>query len=119
MDDEIGVFHDPSVKVIKLMGMPKTPSARLTVAWSPAKRKVMIDMGDMKLAPTDDAHQYQLWAIVAGKPVSLGVFDTSRDTAGMKEMTPVADAAVFAVTVEPRGGSINPTMDAMVVAAKI
>jgi anti-sigma-K factor RskA len=33
----------------------------------------------------------------------------------MKEMKSVALAQAFAVTLEPRGGSVNPTMDQMVV----
>jgi len=120
MENEISVLHDPEVKVLKLQGMPKAPGSQLTVAWSPKKKKVMINLEDMKLAVNDKAHQYQLWAIVDGKPVDLGVFDASKtDTTGMKEMKPVANAVMFAVTVEPRGGSVNPTMDQMVVATKI
>jgi anti-sigma-K factor RskA len=120
MENEISVLHDPEVKVLKLQGMPKAPGSQLTVAWSPRKKKVMINLEDMKLAVNDKAHQYQLWAIVGGKPVDLGVFDASKtDTTGMKEMKPVANAVMFAVTVEPRGGSVNPTMDQMVVATKI
>ncbi len=119
LDNEINVFHDPTIKLIKLQGTPKTPSSQMVVAWSPQKKKVMIDMQDMKLAENDKAHQYQLWAIVAGKPVDLGVFDSKADTTGMVEMKSVANAVAFAVTVEPRGGSVNPTMDQMVVIAKI
>jgi anti-sigma-K factor RskA len=120
MENEISVLHDPEVKVLKLQGLSKTPASQLTVAWSPRKKKVMINLEDMKLAANDKAHQYQLWAIVGGKPVDLGVFDSSKsDTTGMKEMKPVANAVMFAVTVEPRGGSVNPTMDQMVVATKI
>jgi anti-sigma-K factor RskA len=37
------------------------------------------------------------------------------DTAGVKEMKSIASADAFAVTLEPMGGSINPTMDQMVV----
>jgi hypothetical protein len=119
MDNEIGVFHDPSIKLIKLQGTPKTPASRMTVAWSPEKKKVMIDLQDMKLAENDQAHQYQLWAIVDGKPVDLGVFDAKADSTGMLEMKSVANAAVFAVTLEKRGGVASPTMDQMVLAAKI
>jgi anti-sigma-K factor RskA len=120
MENEISVLHDPEVKILKLQGMPKAPGSQLTVAWSPKKKKVMINLEDMKLAANDKAHQYQLWAIVDGKPVDLGVFDSTKtDTTGMKEMKPVANAVMFAVTVEPYGGSVNPTMDQMVVATKI
>jgi anti-sigma-K factor RskA len=120
MENEITVLHDPEVKVLKLQALPKAPGAQLTVAWSPKKKRVMINLEDMKLAANDKAHQYQLWAIVDGKPVDLGVFDSNKaDTTGMKEMKSVANAVMFAVTLEKHGGVPSPTMSEMVVAAKI
>lgn len=116
MDQQLNVYRDTAFKVIKLHGMPKHTSSTMLVAFSPAKKKVMIDMTDMQLAANDKDHQYQLWAIVGGKPVDLGVFDkTSSDTVDMKEMKSVGSPQAFAVTLEPRGGSISPTMDQMVV----
>ncbi|EHQ28503.1 anti-sigma factor [Mucilaginibacter paludis] len=119
MDKEISVLHDPAVKLIKLQGTAKTPASKMMVAWNPVQKKVMIDLQSMKLAENDKDHQYQLWAIVDGKPVDLGVFDAKADTTGMMEMKPIANAVMFAVTLEKRGGVINPTMDQMVLAAKI
>jgi len=120
IENEVDVLRDPEVKVLTLQGLPKAPGAQLTVAWSPKKKKVMINMEDMKLAANDKDHQYQLWAIVDKKPVDLGVFDAAKtDTAGMKQMKSVANAVMFAVTLEKRGGVPSPTMDQMVVATKI
>jgi anti-sigma-K factor RskA len=117
MDHQLDIFRDTSVKVIRLKGTAKHASASMLVAWSPVKKKVMIDMGDLKLPENDKAHQYQLWALVGGKPVDLGVFDktASADSIEMKEMKAIGTAQAFAVTLEPRGGSINPTMDQMMV----
>lgn len=115
---QLGVFRDPSVKFVKLAGTPKEPASKLSIAWIPAKKKLMIDMVTMKLPANDKDHQYQLWAMVGGKPVDLGVFDAKADSAGMKEMKPVETADAFAVTLEPRGGSANPTLDEMVVIGK-
>jgi anti-sigma-K factor RskA len=73
----------------------------------------------MKMPVNDKAHQYQLWALVGGKPVDLGVFDSGADTlTNIKEMKSLASADAFAVTLEPRGGSVNPTMDQMMVIGK-
>jgi hypothetical protein len=119
MDGELQVFQDASFKFLKLQGTPHSPASQLTVAWSPVKKKVWIDLHSMKMAKNDNNHQYQLWALVGGKPVDLGVFDKTADTtADMKEMKPIASADAFAVTVEPRGGSASPTMDQMVVIGK-
>lgn len=121
LDNDVTVSHDASFKIIQLQGTKKTPLAKLTVAWSPLKKKVMINLPDMKLADNDKDHQYQLWAIVDGKPVDLGVFDAKSDTInnGMLEMKSVGNAAVFAVTLEKRGGVPSPTMDQMIVAAPV
>ncbi|RCH55507.1 hypothetical protein DJ568_06325 [Mucilaginibacter hurinus] len=122
MDTQLSVFRDSTFRFIKLKGTPKTPASVMTVAWSPVKKKVMIDMAGLNLPKNDKQHQYQLWAIVDGKPVDLGVFDAtavSADSADMKEMKPVAAPQAFAVTLEKRGGSANPTMDEMVVISNI
>ena len=118
MDEELSVFHDPSFKLLKLQGTPKSPASALTVAWSPAKKKVMIDMANAKMPANDKTHQYQLWALVSGKPVDLGVFDADTPSKDMKEMKSIASADAFAVTLEPRGGSQTPTMDEMMVIGK-
>jgi anti-sigma-K factor RskA len=120
MDNELNVYRDPAFQFIRLKGTPKTPASVLTVAWNPARKKVMVDMHNAKLPETDPNHQYQLWAIANGKPVDLGVFDKLQaDSVNMKEMKDIAVAQAFAVTIEPRGGSANPTMDQMVVIASL
>jgi len=119
MDEQLQVFRDASFKFLKLQATPKAPAgASITIAWSPVKKKVMIDLGTMKMPKNDKEHQYQLWALVGNKPVDLGVFDASSDSTAMKQMKSIASADAFAVTLEPRGGSINPTMDEMMVIGK-
>ncbi|MEO6148774.1 MAG: anti-sigma factor [Mucilaginibacter sp.] len=121
MDEQLDVFRDSTFRFIKLKGTPKRPASVMTIAWSPVKNKVMIDMAGLNLPENDKDHQYQLWAIVDGKPVDLGVFDSAArtDSADMKEMKPVTAPQAFAVTLEKRGGSANPTMDEMVVISNI
>jgi anti-sigma-K factor RskA len=117
-EGELEVLQDASFKFLKLQGTSKAPQSQITVAWSRAKKKVWLDMRSMKMPVNDKEHQYQLWALVRGKPVDLGVFDKSTDATDMKEMKPIASADNFAVTLEPRGGSLTPTMDEMMVIGK-
>jgi len=118
MDHELSVFRDPSFKLLKLNGTAKSPSSALTVAWSPSKKKVMIDMANTNMPVNDKDHQYQLWALVGGKPVDLGVFDADTTSKDMKEMKEIASADAFAVTLEKRGGSPTPSLDQMMVLGK-
>lgn len=119
MDKQLSVFRDTTYKVLRLKPTGIVPAISMTVAWSPLKKTVMIDMATMKMPKNDQKHQYQLWALVGSKPVDLGVFDkTGNDTTDMKQMKSIASATAFAVTLEPRGGSVNPTMNEMMVLGK-
>jgi len=117
MDHQLSIYRDPSIKLIKLNPTVHAPKeASIMVAFNPDKKEVMLDMAKVNMPKNDKDHQYQLWAIVDKKPVSLGVFDkTDADSAEMKEMASVTSPQAFAVTLEPRGGSINPTMDELMV----
>lgn len=114
------IYQQPGqYKLVSLKGSPKAPAARMTVAFSPAKAEVMIDLSSLDMPSNDSQHQYQLWALVDGKPVDLGVFDSTDDHSGMKRMKSVKGAQAFAVTLEPKGGSVNPTMDEMMAIGNI
>jgi len=120
-ENDLGILRDTSYKFLKLNATPKAPAGTaVSIAWSQQKHKVWVDLANLKMPVNDQAHQYQLWAIVAGKPVDLGVFDSTPDSTGMKQMKTIAaiKTDAFAVTLEPRGGSINPTMDQMMVIGK-
>ena len=117
-DNELNLLRDTSFKLIRLKGTEKSSESVMTVALSPSKQKVVIDMEGLKLPANDQAHQYQLWALVGGKPVDLGVFDATADSSGFKNMKAIASADAFAVTLEPRGGSEIPTLSQMVVMGK-
>ncbi len=113
-------YRNPSsYKIVTLKGSEKAPDASIVVAFNPDREEVMIDMANLNMPSNDEEHQYQLWAIVDGKPVDLGVFDSASDTSGMKKMKSVKSAQAFAVTLEPRGGSVNPTTEQMMAIGNI
>ena len=99
--------------MVTLKGSAKAPKASLLVALNEDKEEVMIDLSSLSMPSNDQEHQYQLWAMVDGKPVDLGVFDAKNDSTGMKKMKFIKNAQSFAVTLEPKGGSKNPNMDKM------
>ncbi len=96
------------------------PKANMIVYWHVSGKHVMIDNSKMDLPPNDKNHQYQLWALVNGKPVDLGVFDVKTDTSRLLiNMKDISSAQTFAVTLEKRGGSASPTMNQMIVAGNV
>ena len=65
-----------------------------------------------------EENQYQLWAIIDGAPVDAGVFNPGESNLlKMKNIT--SGAAAFAVTIEPKGGSENPSLETMQVVGEV
>lgn len=106
------VITEAGTKEIALAGTPYQPAALARVYFSPATQSVFLSVSSLTLP--SDQYDFQLWAIVDGKPVDIGLVNMN-DAAKLKKMKSVAGASAFAITIEPKGGSINPTLDQMVV----
>ncbi len=116
----VDMANDPNWKTVKLAGTPMDPKAKMVVYWHVSGNHVMMDNSRMNLPANDKNHQYQLWALVNGKPVDLGVFDVEAHHNGiLTNMKDIASAQTFAVTLEQRGGSPSPTMEQMIVAGNV
>jgi anti-sigma-K factor RskA len=53
--------------------------------------------------------QYQLWALIDGKPTDLGLFDGGKDKVILK-MNNTQKADAFAITIENRGNTGGPNL---------
>lgn len=116
MQKIIEMGDSPDWAKVQLGGVTKSPDARMTLYWNKRNQDVMLVNSQMNLPRHDADHQYQLWAIVNGKPVDLGVFDVKADsTTLLRKMKAVPSAQAFAVTLEKRGGNPTPTMEQMIV----
>ncbi|RZK52501.1 MAG: anti-sigma factor [Pedobacter sp.] len=113
LDNMVSMNDSKEWATIRMVGQPFSPKAKMNVYWNKKDKSVLINYVAMDLPKTDDKHEYQLWAMVEGKPVSLGVFGKTDSTANeaLKKMQTIQNAQAFAVTVEPMGGSVNPTME--------
>lgn len=116
-EQNLHIVQDPSMKTVKMPGTKPFPTALATVYWNQTSKEVFVMVNNLP-QPTSDK-QYQLWAIVDGKPVDMGVFETGTDAKVMQKMKSVDNAEMFAVTLEKKGGSPEPTLDQMYVAGKI
>lgn len=117
MKAEMALVTNPMIKKIPLMGTEAHQENNATIFWDTRNTDVYLKLHNMP-APTQDK-QYQLWAIVDGKPVDLGVFENTNDELQMQKMKSIPKAEMFAITLENKGGSPTPTMDQMYVAGKI
>ncbi|SFH81306.1 anti-sigma factor [Halpernia frigidisoli] len=96
---------------IKLEGVKTHPGMLANIYWDSSK-KVYLKVNNLPAAPKGE--QYQLWAIVDGKPVSAGMFDDSQPEK-IQSMAVIDKAQAFAITLEKTGGVASPTMEAMYV----
>jgi anti-sigma-K factor RskA len=109
------MMHDDSYKKIELSSVPGKPAAMAQVFWDTKTKYVYIADVSLPLAPSDK--QYQLWAIVDGKPVDAGMLSDAKNLA--QKMKVFEKAEMFAITLEKKGGSPTPTMEQMYVAGKV
>jgi anti-sigma-K factor RskA len=115
-NDLKNVVNNPDFKRVMMMGTPNAPQSMAYVYWNESSKEVYLSIQSLKQLSKDN--QYQLWAIIDGKPVDAGVFDG--DVAGLLKMKDIASgAAAFAVTVEPRGGKPTPTLETMQVMGNV
>ena len=114
LESDLSVLSSPDYQAIALVGTDVSPESTARVFWNPGAEQLYLSPGNLPEPPTDK--QYQLWAIVDGNPVSAGVFDVAPDAASLQALSSqIAQASAFAVTLEPRGGSPSPTLEAMYV----
>jgi len=66
-------------------------------------------LGNVQLRVPSTGKQYQLWAIVDGKPTDMGVFDIPTQGNVFIKVPFVANAQAFAVSLEDVGGKPQPT----------
>jgi hypothetical protein len=111
-------YTNPENRIIAMKGLEKKdPSSLALICWNTKSKDVFIDVKNLPKAP--EGMQYQLWAIVDGKPVDLGVMDTSDSKPEFHKMKAVDAAQAFAVTLEKKGGSPVPTMEEMYVIGNV
>lgn len=111
---EVNVLRDERFRVVVLAGTKSAPTAHARVLYNAATQTVFVDVRSLPTLPA--GKQYQLWALDKGKPVDAGILAMATATdQGMQQMKNVARAQAFAMTVEPVGGSLKPTLETMTV----
>lgn len=107
----LSVLAAPDMAFVDLAGQKTAPAARARVFWTQPRGLVLTAS---RLPALARGRTYQLWVLADGAPVSAGLF--LPDASGVVRV--VLDTAVsvaaprgMAVSVEPEGGSPQPTGD--------
>ena len=117
-ENALSHMKNPMMAIVKMPSTPSSPapSSMATVYWNTESKEVYLLVNQLPMPVPDK--QYQLWAIVDGQPVNAGIFDMDKDLSFVKLKT-IPKAEAFAITLEKKGGSTTPTMDAMYVMGKV
>lgn len=111
----VNMLQSDVYRKIKLTEVPGKPDALVQLMWNTQTKEVFV--GDVLLPQTPAGKQYQLWAIVDGKPVDAGMLSNVKNRVQLMKKFEKAEA--FAITLEKEGGSPTPTMEAMYVMAGV
>lgn len=107
----IAFFNDPSTLDITLEAVAEEEDKQARVFWNAQTGSVYLNTKGLPTPPS--GKQYQLWALKDGQPIDAGIVDP--DAAIAQAMKTVAAADAFAITLEPEGGSMQPTLEALLV----
>ncbi len=113
MSDEAHILQHPGMKMAAMKGMDASPASYATVYWDTASHDVFLLVNNMPMPPTDK--QYQLWALLDGKPIDIGMIDNDyflKQNRLLVKAKNVQHAEAFAITLEKKGG--NPTPEGAV-----
>jgi anti-sigma-K factor RskA len=114
----MSLMKNPLMAIVKMPAVPTSPapSSMATVYWNTESKDVYLLVNQLPKPVSDK--QYQLWAIVDGKPVDAGIFEMEEGVSFVKLKT-IPKAEAFAITLEKKGGSTTPDMGAMYVMGKV
>ena len=111
MSHDMSVVQSKYSEPVSLHGLPAAPDAAAKIFWMKNTGEVYIDPSNLPEAPT--GKQYQLWAIVDGKPVDGGMIVSTKkgNKYQIQKMKTFGKAEAFAVTLETAGGNPTPKGD--------
>lgn len=90
--------------------------AKLNVFWNPNEALVYVTVQNLAILEADQ--DYQLWAIGENGPIGIGLVNPQEKNI-LQKMDAVAAAGAFAITIEPKGGSLTPTLENLVALGEV
>ncbi len=101
--------QSPNVKMASMRGLEVSPHSYATVYWDTTSHDVYLLVNNLPRPAS--GKQYQLWALLDGKPIDLGVINYDyfiRENRLLVKAKNVQNAQAFAITLEKNGGSPTP-----------
>jgi anti-sigma-K factor RskA len=114
LTNSLSIINDTNVVKVSMKGLPGKEALLATVFWNKQSKEVYVNANNLPTPPPNK--QYQLWALVGGKPIDAGVISNCN---GVCKLKTTIKAEVFAVTLEKLGGSPSPDLSQLYVLGKV
>lgn len=114
----LAFLQHSATKKVTLKGTDLQPTSSAVVFWNSNTSKVFMQPAK-NMPELGENNQYQLWAIVDGKPMDMGVLSKDDSCDDLCPMLDVSNAQAFAITIEKAGGSLTPSLDKLVVIGNV
>lgn len=108
---QLAEVFDPAVKKVVLKGVGEQADSQLALLWNTESGRIKIDPSALPDLPAD--LQYQLWVLIDGKPVDMGMLPKDAADIHFAEGT-TREGQTFAITAEPLGGKPRPSLDKLI-----
>jgi anti-sigma-K factor RskA len=98
-----------TVRMAAMKGLDPSPASYATVYWDSTSKDVYLLVNNLPKPPSEK--QYQLWALLDGNPIDVGMIDNNFFIGQKRlllKMKNVNGAQAFAITLEEKGGSPTP-----------
>ncbi len=112
--DNFQITNNPNIIKVILAGTNGNATDLATVFWDSKTKDVYLLQNQLPKAPA--GKQYQLWALVDGKPVDAGTIGICNGVCKLKN---IEKAQAFAITLEKEGGSPTPDLTQLHVLGKL
>ena len=114
---DYAVLNNPAITPVAMYGVGAHTICRCTMFWDKSTGKMYIMIHH--LPKSSVARDYQLWAQVDGKPVSVGIINDEIRGQFIEMPNVPAGSIAFTVTLEKAGGSTQPTAEETYLSGKI
>ncbi|MFV8376111.1 anti-sigma factor domain-containing protein [Flavobacterium sp. LB1P62] len=119
-ETSLAVVRDANNTVVALGGQAVAPQSSAKVYWNKETKVVYVDAAGLPEPP--EGMVYQVWALKLNPltPTSIGLLANFKvNDQKMFAVDNAADAEAFGITLEPKGGSLTPTMEQLYTLGKV
>jgi anti-sigma-K factor RskA len=115
---KLAFLKEPTITPVAMNGVGIHNVCRCSLYWDKAKNKAFLIVHH--LFPPGQEKDYRVWAMIDGKPYSIGVLKYNNKKEPIEITNVPQGATEFSVTLEDKGGNITtPTLEELILQGKI